>query len=295
MAPAFEENRSWEDKTMRLADLPRPIKRVLKPAYRYLRWGEFWVRDRLGMFQEEGEIARDAHRFWNETGQKVEQSSHWRGAFADDERWLALGREHLRLYEEFALMVGLTRPLKRIVEWGCGGGANAIHFTPIAEQYLGIDVSQASLDECARQLADAGLRGFVPILIDTTEPEQARSLVPAPCDLFLSTYVFELFPTPEYGLRVLNIAHDLLAEGGLAIIQIRYVTGNWKSKPKRFDYRYNFVTMTSYRIDEFWIEAERRGLMPKAVTLVPHQPLVGDGDYAYFLLQKATEPVSHRR
>jgi SAM-dependent methyltransferase len=278
---------------MRLPDLSSSTKRMLKPAYRYLRRGEFWVRDRLGKFQDEGKIARDAHHFWNEAGPNVEESAHWRRAFADDERWLALGAEHLRLYEAFARMIGVTRPPKRIVEWGCGGGANAIHFAPIAEQFLGIDVSQASLDECARQLADAGLEHFVPVLIDTAEPEQARSLVPASCDLFLSTYVFELLPTPEYGLRVLSIAHDLLAEGGLAIIQVRYMTGSWKSKSKRFAYRYNFVTMTSYHIDEFWTEAERRGLMPKAVTLVPNQPLVRDGNYAYFLLQKAIEPASH--
>jgi hypothetical protein len=44
--------------------------------------------------------------------------------------------------------------------------------------------------------------------------------------------------------------------------------------------------MTVYCIHEFWTEAERLGFEPKAVRLVPGQPLNENGDYAYFILQK---------
>lgn len=92
-------------------------------------------------------------------------------------------------------------------------------------------------------------------------------------------------------MRVLEVAHDLLAEGGLAIVQIRYVT-DWKSKSKRFSYQRNFVTMTAYSLDNFWYDAEEKGFVSKAITLVPKQPLVDDGHYAYFILQKNTRDAS---
>jgi hypothetical protein len=71
-------------------------------------------------------------------------------------------------------------------------------------------------------MAAEGLRNFTEILIDASNPEASLARIKAPCDLFLSTYVFELLPCPEYGLRVLKIAHDLLAPDGMAIVQVKY-------------------------------------------------------------------------
>jgi SAM-dependent methyltransferase len=264
------------------------LKEALRPAYHRVRTAEGWLRYWLGLAQPERKLTADAHRFWNESSGKTSQVSHWRGAgiFADDERWLSLGAAHLDLYGLFTRMLGETPDLHRVVEWGCGGGANAVHFAPLAGEFIGIEVSPESLAECARQLAKVAAANFRPILIDTAMPDAARSQVPGPCDLFLSTYVFELLPTPEYGLRVLAIAFDLLADGGLAIIQVKFARDNWSSRPKRFGYRYNFPSMTTYRIEEFWDRARDIGFLPHAVKLVPEAPLNQNGDYAYFLLQK---------
>jgi hypothetical protein len=48
----------------------------------------------------------------------------------------------------------------------------------------------------------------------------------------------------------------------------------------------SLANTTAYRIEDLWDLAVTCGLTPKAVTLVPKQPLVGDVRYAYFLLTK---------
>lgn len=234
----------------------------------------------------EAGLVGEANAFWNSPATaRREEYSHWRGVgvFADDERWLAIGRQNLALYRQFALMAGAGAP-RRILEWGCGGGANAVHFAPLGTTYIGLDIVPESLDECGRQLAAMGYRGFHPLLADPASPEAVPEKLSEPCDLFLSTYVFELLPSAEYGLRVLAAARRLLRPGGLAMIQIRYSRHSWTSRTKRFSYRRHVANMTTYPIDVFWTEAEAKGFVPLAVRLVPEEPLNGNTNYAYFLL-----------
>jgi SAM-dependent methyltransferase len=212
--------------------------------------------------------------------------AHWRGAgpFADASVWETLGRQHLELYDEFARAEGKTE-LRRVIEWGCGGGANAVHFAPRAREFCGIDVASDTLDECARQvsLATNGRALFQGRLVRPDHPEDARDIVK--CDFFLSTYVFELLPSPENGLRVLDVASELLEPGGLAIIQIKYAPdGRVPSTRRRYD-RY-FYAFTRFRINDFWCACDQRGLEPRSIKLVPVQPLDLGDDYAYFMLRK---------
>ncbi len=248
----------------------------------FLRWAEFSLRPA----ESEDKLRRDAQKYWNAPNTELLNAySHWRGAgiFADDDLWLALGRKNLELYQQFCRMMGVTTPPRRIVEWGCGGGANAVHFAPLAETYVGIDIARPSLQECASQLDAAGFRNFEPVLVDAGDPDTALAQIPQKCDLFLSTYVFELFPTPEYGLQVLKTARKLLNEGGMAIIQVRYIRDSWTSRPRRFAYKRN-LSATTYRIETFWDEAEKCGFLPQAVRLVPHEKLNNQTNYAYFIL-----------
>ena len=55
----------------------------------------------------------------------------------------------------FARAVGLAHPLERIVERGCGGGANAVAFAPHCAEYLGADLGSETVDECEKQLTSA--------------------------------------------------------------------------------------------------------------------------------------------
>jgi SAM-dependent methyltransferase len=248
---------------------------------------EIGLLQALHVSKAEQSLIEDSQRYWNDPAQpSFKQNSHWRGVgvFADDANWRSTGHDHLSLYHEFARALELEHPLTRVVEWGCGGGMNAVDFAPLTEEFCGVDISSASLEECARQVSSAGHHNFTPILIGAADPEAALVSIGRPCDLFISTYVFELLPTPEYGVRVLKIAHQLLAPGGMAMIQIKYCEADRKTAARRWSYVRNLAWNATYRVEEFWQLAQQCGFTPKLVTLVPQQTLVGDRNYAYFFL-----------
>ena len=170
---------------------------------------------------------------------------------------------------------------------GCGGGAAAVVLAPGTEEYCGVDISAASLKECERQIALHGLKNFRPLLIDASDPESAvRQLGRGTCDLFFSAYVLELVPTPEYGLRLLKIASELSTTGGLAIIQIKYDDGDLITASRRWSYGRNLAWNATYRIADFWRAAQTCDLVPKAISLVPDDPITDDRNYAWFALLK---------
>lgn len=243
----------------------------------------------LRVSQPERVRRADAQRFWRDpTQDRHAINSHWKGdAGLTDEVFALLGQQHLEIYRQLARMIGLDERAPRIVEWGCGGGVNAVAFASICERYVGVEISQPSLDECSRVLGDRGRQCFQPVLIDIDQPEQATARIVEPCDLFLCTYVFELIPSQEYGERILRVARDLLRPGGLAMIQIRYATSDWRTRPRPWGYRRNLANMTTYAIDDFWQRCERALLRPHGVILQPSQPLLDEARYAYFGLTRS--------
>jgi len=235
------------------------------------------------------ERVQDSHRFWNDpSNPDLKKLMHWRGEgpFADDDLWLSLGRWHHELFERAASWAGMSTPLEGVVEWGCGGGMNAVQFAPAAEVYYGVDINQESLRECARQVEAEDAGQFVPVLIEASEPEAAVGQIPIPCDLFFSSYTFEGFPSPAYGLRVMRIAFDLLRPGGIALVQVRYHSGPGLLTLGRRKYETTWPRTTSYAIDGFWELCEEIGFDPMFVTLVPEQPELNETRYAYFAMVK---------
>lgn len=255
-----------------------------------LRQGMMWSRHRLGLYQSEARLAADAQLYWTQTsGAPTPGNYHERGAgpFADDDAaWQGIGREHLAIFEGFARQVEFTRALRRVIEWGCGGGSNALSFAPKTDEFVGIDVSPQILEECTAQLQRAGLDNFSPVLVDVTDIEPVVQRFAGSCDLFLCTYVYELLPSKTHGLRLLAAAGEMLRPGGMALIQIKYDTGELRTRARRWDYARHVANNTTYRIDEFWVEAARLGLIPRGVFLMPVAAVVADERYAYFALLK---------
>jgi SAM-dependent methyltransferase len=244
--------------------------------------------DHIGLKQSDRRRLQDADGYWADSdGAAWRDDSHWRGAgtFRSDDDWLSIGSEHLQLTRRLASDI-LDRPGLRIIEWGAGGGANAVHFAPLAAEFTATDVSQGSLDECARQVAAVCDTPCRTVLVDLVDPEAAVPAVGAPFDLFICFYVLELVPSEEYGLRVVRIAHRVLKPGGVAIVQIKYRTAERRTRSRLRRYRRNVANMTTYAIDEFWSAADRGGFEPGAVILVPRNRL--DERYAYFALTKPT-------
>lgn len=263
------------------APLARALKKVINRGAQVLR-----VRQSQGRLERAAQ--RHWNRYWDHDGRpRATNDGHWRGRgpFVDDARWLNIGRRTSRRYSQMTAAIGFPDHVDRIVEWGVGGGANAIHFARLCDSFTGVDVAQASLDESARQMEAEGLDNFEPVLIDVSDPEAATQVIDV-CDVFLCLYVFELLPTPSYGERILRVAFDLLRPGGVAFIQIRYQTDSPLTRAKGFAYSLNMVNMTTYRLDDLWRIATECGFEPQLIKLVPWDPVVEDERYAYYLLRK---------
>jgi 2-polyprenyl-3-methyl-5-hydroxy-6-metoxy-1,4-benzoquinol methylase len=253
-------------------------------ARTFIRDGMDQTLTRLGFGQRPDRLMADSRTYWTGgQGEAWAADSHWRGGLAEND-WTAIGAAHWALWEMFARAVGAVDPLERIVDWGCGGGANAVAFAPHSAEYIGADIVPATVQECKQQVAMVCDTPFSGVVIDPVAPEISAQEIPK-CDLFICFYVLELVPTPEYGLRILRIAANLLRPGRYALIQIKYRTG-WRTASRGRRYRsHTAATMTSYRIEEFWHAATRCGLIPHLVHLVPRNAL--DERYAYFLLSAA--------
>ena len=239
-----------------------------------------------GLVHSSSRLTHDASQYWyGERDDRWQNDSHWHSGskFEDTGLWGAMGQEHLRLYQRLRQTASEPAPLKRIIDWGCGGGANAVSFAPLAEELIVVDVNAESIDECTRQVALAGSTPFVKVLANIAHPEEAARDIPRPCDLFLCLYVLELVPTQAYGLRLMRIAYNLLGQGGQAFVQVKYATGSWRTRPRRRSYRTD-VAGNTYRIEDFWTAMASIGFRPEAVALVPENDL--DERYAYFLLSK---------
>jgi 2-polyprenyl-3-methyl-5-hydroxy-6-metoxy-1,4-benzoquinol methylase len=266
-----------------------------RKMFRAARLAEDRLRQLLRLNERPERLERSAQEFWSRPiGADNSFWWHARGStpFAgeDDVKWQMIGRRHTGMWQEFARSVGIQTPVKRIVDWGCGGGANAVAFAPECEEMWGADVSADALKECERQVQATGAAcRFNPVQIEVSQPEAALQVVPRGIDLFHCLYVFEVFPSQEYGLRILRLAHELLRPGGVAFIQIKFETGSWRTRSRRWGYTRGVAHMTSYRVEEFWERAEACGFEPKTMTLLPKPPEVPDTRYAYYFLRKPTD------
>lgn len=243
----------------------------------------------IGMRQSSRTIEMDAQAYWrgpNGDRGKWEADSHFRNA--DPKLWDEVGMWHLAYFEEcMRLRQAEHLVLDRILEWGCGGGANLSKLAQYTSELVGVDISEDALVECGQQIeaTNGGWRGnFRPVQVSVTNPERALEAVPSPVEVVLCFYVLELVPTPEYGQRLLGIFHALLRRGGMALIQVKYTDGSWRTKPLRRGYKDNVAQMTSYPILDFQEIAEQIGFQVVNVKIVPKH--VVDERYAYFMLVK---------
>ncbi|RBM21589.1 SAM-dependent methyltransferase [Prauserella sp. PE36] len=238
-----------------------------------------------GLRQSDRALAADAQRYWDDPAdENWAANSHFRAAMGDD-LWLRMGKEHLAVVDKAAGAVGFDRQPDTVLDWGCGGGANAVALASRCERLIGLDVSRAALAETERQLRANTAASFQPVRVDVGKPEAVLDQVDRQSvDLIVSFYVFELIPSPAYGERLLRIMYQLLAPGGMAVIQIKYATG-FGTTARGWGYRRGLAEMTTYRAEVFWQLAEEAGFADIAlVNLVARNEL--DSRYAYFALKR---------
>jgi len=269
---------------------------MLRKMLRMVRIGEDAVRRTLHLHDSSAKLERDAQKFWTRPPDpKNNFWWHWRGSGVyTDQQWLAIGAKHLQLFREWERLLDTRQPLRKVVDWGCGGGANAIAFAPLCEEFYAVDPSDDAINETASQLATINCKSMKRVKLQISTPEDTLAVIPSDIDLFYCLYVFESFPSKEYGKRILKLAHQMLRPGGACYIQIKYTT-DWTTQSRNWGYTRGVASMTSYRLDELWTIGESVRLIPKAIHLVPAPPEVSDTRYAYYLFQKPVDPPSGER
>jgi cyclopropane fatty-acyl-phospholipid synthase-like methyltransferase len=257
----------------------RLVPRRLKRAVKELLGRENGVRD-----EPAGLLAATAQQYWSASATENDKQdlSHWKGSgrWADEESWRRIGEDHFDIYRTLLRLADRQEPVRSMIEWGPGGGANAVRFAREIPRFYGVDISEPNLSQCRREVESTGYTGFVPVRIEAADPEDVLDRIGEKVDLFLCTAVYQHFPDKEHGVRITELAHELLADGGVALIQTRYDDGNPYYAPKTRDYWANAVVFTSYRIEEFWQVATDAGFHPLAVVLRPAT------NYAFYLLSK---------
>ncbi|MDX1925756.1 MAG: class I SAM-dependent methyltransferase [Pirellulaceae bacterium] len=247
----------------------------------------------IGFKQSDRKIRSDAHKFWhNHSATDFGVNSHWKGCgifSQDDDRWMSIGQRHLLMLQRmsFSLNGSLSSPSRfsSVLEWGCGGGANAVAFGGGADSFIAVDISQSSVDECLRQMKAHGMGNGTGIVVDIHQPEKVLSSV-GQVDVVICTYVFEVLPSKTYATRLVRLFHDLLKPGGVALVQIRYATSRKSTQGRSWGYRFGFTKMVAFFLDEFWLLATQIGFRPGSIELVPNDETVIDERYAYFILEK---------
>jgi hypothetical protein len=140
--------------------------------------------------------------------------SHWRGHGRwTDSEWRAIGTRTIAALREAGVTL-LDGDRHTFLEWGPGGGANAVALMPWAKRYIGVDISHRNLAEALRQAGGV----FHPVLIGSAP--RVHDVAPK-ADVFLSTAVFQHFPSDAYAELVLREIHRLTMPGARGVIQVR--------------------------------------------------------------------------
>lgn len=215
-------------------------------------------------------LEKDAGLYWDLSryDERVQDQSHWAGSARwPRTRWLEYGEFNFGLVKNFFMQFAPTElaggfASKTALDWGCGGGANMRALCRYFRRVIGVDISQPTLNESARQLSRCGLSNFGTVLVDATQPRLVLDLVGRDAvDLFFSVAAFQHFPSKAYTKEVLGAAAALMRTGAHGLVQVRYFDGSEKLRQKEEDYAKNVIYMTSFTTVEFSALLAEMGLM----------------------------------
>lgn len=241
--------------------------------------------------KERGEENRIIADVWeNCDNQEYRESfSHWQGSQGfQGEHWNAVGEKTHAVLSRYLPLFSTTFQARwhtnqlAMLEWGPGGGSNLFKFAAQSRLQYAVDLSAKNLGECAARLGDQAAR-FRPLVL-SGPPESVQTEVGEPLDLFVSTAVFQHFPSKHYGLEVLACVQALLASGGVGYIQIRYDNGNPIYLPKTIDSygrSLGHAFATSYPLDLFAYILDKLGFEVLSARI--EDPNI---NYAGFVFQK---------
>lgn len=216
----------------------------------------------------------DVTAYWNRTCERGRYFSHWRSARPAD-WWEQIGLTHgAMLREQWPEVADDTGEVW--IEWGPGGGANAVMLAEFVGRLYGVDISRANLEACRRELVARCFHGFESVLIDVDEPERVAGLL-LPADGFLSTATFQHFPSKQYTERVVGLIPQVVRPGGYVFIQIRRDSPRDYAEYAGLPYQQRALYATVYGVEEFG------GLLASAgIEVEKVKESEGSDQYVYF-------------
>lgn len=216
----------------------------------------------------------DVTAYWNRPSREGRRRSHWREAMPDE--WEQIGRSHGEmLREQWPEVAKMLEPDAKWVEWGCGGGANVAMLSEIASEVYGVDVCDASLDECDRIMDARSYRGFFGVLIAPDNPESVTDCMRC-LDGFLSTSTFQHFPSKQYTERIVRLIPQLVRPGGYVFVQIRRDSPKNVTPDAALPYEQRAMYATVYDVDEFGDLLATHGVDVEKIEDIDR------GQYSYF-------------
>jgi trans-aconitate methyltransferase len=168
---------------------------------------------------------------WSKLGEEdpfwsVLTEDSYRTEALDEDRKAAFfetGEESARAIEVFAERAGVTVPVGRCVEFGCGVGRVTGHLARRFEEVVAVDISPKNLEICERALQDAGHSNVRPMLLRS--PSDVYD-IPSH-DFLFSTIVFQHNPPPVQHF-LLDVLLSKLQPGGGFLVQIPTHTPNYE-------------------------------------------------------------------
>jgi ubiquinone/menaquinone biosynthesis C-methylase UbiE len=152
----------------------------------------------------------DVHEFWNTEACGAHYISLEKGTagFYEKYREFRYRTEwHIPLLVPFSETTG-----KRVLEIGCGNGADAVMFANYGAEYTGVDLTEAAVDAARRHFEVLNLRGAFQV-----ENAERLSFPEASFDFVYSHGVLHHTPHPDVAFREV---HRVLKPGGKAVLML---------------------------------------------------------------------------
>jgi ubiquinone/menaquinone biosynthesis C-methylase UbiE len=209
------------------------------------------------------EIERDAYSFWNEQSQSIRHLSHiYLADKSQDNHDLdSFSSLNAQVFDNFAQ--SLSKDCTKLValEWGCGGGANAVELCKKFKKIFLVDISEQSIAACKERLESAGVSNFEFIHLSTLRDFEKLKNIRV--DAIFSTAVFQHFPSKEYAREVLLEMSKILSSKGFIMIQVRQVIEAELPKEKVMQYAKEAIVAITFSGDEFCGYLAHAGFLKK--------------------------------
>lgn len=179
------------------------------------------------MRRDQESIDMEAFRFWSEDSDKRRDFSHicGSGRWSHGDTWIPWGWRHRDLFRKLRDRHHVRNgPMKSMLEWGPGGGANVVAFADEGfERIVGADISALNLSECVSQCDKRCPGVFEPRLLSPLDHPNTR-INPVACgmfDFYLNVAVIQHMPSHESVRQCMSAAAGVMREAGQALVQFR--------------------------------------------------------------------------